>query len=472
MMRSKMMRGAAGYNPPTGQELFTETNTWTCPDDVISVNVLCIGPGGPGESDSTPSGGKGGHLRWKNNIPVVPGTTYDVVITGSGLSNYFIDPGIVSAAGYVGGVNSGTGSSPGDGGPGADYLGDSYGGGGGGAGGYGVFDTEPGGDGGDGQPSTIGEDGTGSSGGGGGGGATSGGSGGGVGPWGAGTAGDGGASFGQDGTAGSGGLDQKYGGGGGGSDTSADPGEAGCVRIIWGKGRSFPNRNTDDQFDVPEVTVAAAAERAAVDSDGNVSWDISGEDVAAGDVGFLFFCADTTAPAAPEFPGWTKRWSSGNTDPSAAMYTRNMDGTETTIVGNVDANTLTQVYGYMGLRNAAEYDIPSLTGGGNDHTQNCSINIGASIGGAGIPPRAVHPAHTFVIAVSFLDDDEATPTPPAGYTSQIAVNTGTGVANTGASLGVATLANDLSHWSNPGSFGGGGNDFNFAGTIKIKRLTA
>lgn len=131
----------------------TTTYTWVCPAGVTSVSVVCVGAGGSGcKGDSSPyTGGGGGGLGWKNNIPVVPGNSYNVVVGNGGPranetngaasegadggSSYFIDEFTVVGYGGQAGIHGGAGGSyVGDGGGnGGDG---SYYGGGGGAGGY------------------------------------------------------------------------------------------------------------------------------------------------------------------------------------------------------------------------------------------------------------------------------------------------------------------------------------------------
>ena len=262
--------GGASAGSPIGQAFYgvgTGTYTWKCPPGVTSVSVVAIG-GGCGSTTptyTTPMGGGG--LGWKNNIAVTPGENYTVVVgragdylqaesptSGSGGTSYFISTGVV--AGYGGGQPTG-GSYVGDGG---GNGGDGSSNAGAGAGGY----TGKGGNGNQ----------NGAGGGGGGGGSYSSthgyAGGGGTGPFGQGPSGvyapsGPGGSGGSGGESSSGGENVwlslgganmhggNYGGGSGqGGNSSSSGGNRlyrggrGCVRIIWGAGRSFPSTGTGD----------------------------------------------------------------------------------------------------------------------------------------------------------------------------------------------------------------------------------
>ena len=253
--------------PPTGQQAYTTagTYTWTAPENVTSVSVVCVGGGASGYTASGYAvGGGGGGLGWKNNISVTPGQTYTVVVgqggnlstSANGGDSYFISNVTVAGLGGKYGARSGVGGS---------YVGDGGGSGGssdttgystpfssgaGGAGGYS-------GNGGNGGKYTTGlyngQAGQGGGGGGGGGGYLSdnqmGFAGGGVGIFGQGSNGLGGSgsgSSGSAGTAGSGGSLQTYGGGGQAKYVQNGDGGGGAVRIIWGANRAFPSTNTQD----------------------------------------------------------------------------------------------------------------------------------------------------------------------------------------------------------------------------------
>jgi hypothetical protein len=252
-----------------GQVEYTTPGTysWTAPAGVTSVSVVAVGGGGAGFSSSITSAratGGGAGLGWKNNITVVPGQSYTVVVglggrqsslggsTTNGQDSYFITANSNAYATGKGG-NSGT---SGLGGSGGGFFGD-----GGGQGGSGIVRTDNtnSGGGGAGGYSGNGANGinTGSgpglaapagSGAGGSGGANGNG-GGGVGIYGRGADGGnfgGGGSGG--GSGGGNGASGAYGGGGSTHNNQfyASPAD-GALRIIWGPGRAFPATNTANQ---------------------------------------------------------------------------------------------------------------------------------------------------------------------------------------------------------------------------------
>jgi len=278
-----------------GQQEYTTAGTysWTCPDGVTSVCVVAVGAGGPLQGSSGAGGFdgcSGGGLGWKNNITVVPGQSYTVVVgtpsSGTGGDSYFINTSTVKGGGGTGSYQGGSvaGDYYGDGGGnggvgGSRWTWDGYGagaGGGGGAGGY-SGDGGAGGKGGssyqlqsapngDGPQGGNGVDGQGGGGGGAGGAGSGSAGGGGVGIYGEGTSGTGGTkyTYGSStstpmGTGGSGGGDGGgtntnggdgglYGGGSGsyGNGGPVGTSSGGAVRIIWGDGRAFPSTNTAD----------------------------------------------------------------------------------------------------------------------------------------------------------------------------------------------------------------------------------
>ncbi len=290
------------FAPPAAGVLFTTygQHTWTVPDGVTSVSVVCIGGGGggggilawTGNDPRGPGGGAGGGLGYKNNISVTPGSSVTVVVGEGGNGNggsgntvaygiaggdsYFSSDTTVKGGGGLGGQGSNTNAytyyTPNNR-AGGTYVGDGGGNGGNGGKGGGFYDPDAAGGGGAGGYSAaggIGDNVDGGTYGSGSGGSASGGQshgssqahgGGGVNPYGSGTAG---SSQAQGGSGGGNGNNTPptsnnahdvtgggaYGGGGGGRTGSngnytAHKGANGVVRVIWGDGRSFPSTNVD-----------------------------------------------------------------------------------------------------------------------------------------------------------------------------------------------------------------------------------
>lgn len=260
-----------GRPPYTGQESFITpgTFTWICPEGVTSVCAVAIGPGWNGvQINNQPYGGAGGGLGYKNNIPVVPGQSYTVVVGASNTTtgSYFGSSDTVSgnaaeSAALAGGTFTGDGGGRGGTGGRPTTFNQSpdnyrYGGGGGSSGSY-DGNGGAGGNGGSGSLNNVqvpgGTGGQGIRGGGGGfnNNPARGGGGGGAGAnlyGGVGTALTVNGNNGRPGGA--------YGGGGGGGHVSyinavVTPyangvGGSGAVRIIWGEGRAFPSTNVED----------------------------------------------------------------------------------------------------------------------------------------------------------------------------------------------------------------------------------
>lgn len=255
------------YTPipqPTGQIEYTTPGTYSfvAPVGCTSVCVVAVGGGASGYGPLI-FGGAGAGLGYKNDIPVIAGNSYTVVVGDYGTiaspsvggDSYFIDSSTVKGGG-ASGLSSG--SYVGDGG-GAGGNGSGIGVGGG-AGGYS-------GNGGNalGTYTAPGNSGTGGAGGSGARTSTSstvaGGAGGGVGIYGQGASGAGGGTSNGGGYGGSGGTNGGrggdvavytpnggvYGAGGGAGGSTSFIGGSGAVRIIYGDGRAFPSTNTIDQ---------------------------------------------------------------------------------------------------------------------------------------------------------------------------------------------------------------------------------
>ena len=236
------------FGAAPGQQAYTTAGTysWVALTGITSVSVVAVGGGGKGQTNPCsgyPASGSGGGLGYTNNITVVPGNSYSVVVgvgtstTGAGTS-YFCSTGVVRGGGgersfsgcAAGGTYTGTGGGNGGKGRYCTTLA-----GGGGAAGYS-------GNGGNGYYSGCISAGAGGGGGGGYGNC----GGGGVGILGQGSNGAAGTSGSRGGKGGSGGCNGTGAGGayGGGGGPCAN-GAVGAVRIIWpGTTRSFPSTCT------------------------------------------------------------------------------------------------------------------------------------------------------------------------------------------------------------------------------------
>ncbi len=292
---------------PADQILFSEpgTYTWTAPPGVTSVSVVAVGGGGGGANNGNWGGGGGG-LGWKNNITVVPGTSYTLVVgrggggyfdggggTSTGGVSYFIDTSTVAGFGGSDGYNPASASYAGDGG-GAGAAGGfgqngGNGGAGGGAGGY----SGAGGSGG--NQNTNGAAGSGGGGGGGAGEvsttwpATGGG---GTGVYGQGTSGTGGLASTGSGTA--------TAGSGGSSGLSGNVGIRNTVSSAWGRwGTSNGATNT------------------------SITRTANGTTITFGSNGYAFM--DSLATFGSDFTNLPVYWNSG--EPQKAIITAQVSGT-------------------------------------------------------------------------------------------------------------------------------------------------
>ena len=136
--------GAWKRPPPTGQDAYTTAGSysWTCPDEVETVCVVCVGGGGGANNSAYyQQGGSGGGLGWKNDIAVTPGQSYTVVVGVKGYTaagqnpgdSYFISTSTVKGGGGQNGNGTSTTAAPYVGftvHPGGTYTGDGGGRGG------------------------------------------------------------------------------------------------------------------------------------------------------------------------------------------------------------------------------------------------------------------------------------------------------------------------------------------------------
>lgn len=100
---------------PPGQMFYQSKGvyTWTVPDGIYSICFVVVGAGEP--SETTGSGKCGGGLRYRNNFPVTPGETHQIIVgdnvtvINEGASPLVKEPprrssafGIFASRGYVG----------------------------------------------------------------------------------------------------------------------------------------------------------------------------------------------------------------------------------------------------------------------------------------------------------------------------------------------------------------------------------
>ena len=103
--------GGGGSSAEPGEAIFHADNwnqldtwnaytnyTWTVPEGVTSISVVCVGGGGGGQPEHDGASGCGAGLAYKNNITVVPGTDISVVVGGGGFEQNW--GGSYGMAGY------------------------------------------------------------------------------------------------------------------------------------------------------------------------------------------------------------------------------------------------------------------------------------------------------------------------------------------------------------------------------------
>lgn len=105
-------------NIPVGQQLFLTNTSWTVPAGVTEISCVAIGKGGNSlvnSSQALKRGGGGGELRYINAIPVFPGEVLTIDIS-TAWSQIVRGSTVILRA--VAGVNGGSGGSGGIGGVG------------------------------------------------------------------------------------------------------------------------------------------------------------------------------------------------------------------------------------------------------------------------------------------------------------------------------------------------------------------
>lgn len=89
------------------------THNWIAPAGVTSVNVVCIGAGGAGGSNSPINAGGGGALAYVNSVAVTPGNSYTITVGAVSSYGSAVASGNSSfeSACIAGGGSSGNGNS-------------------------------------------------------------------------------------------------------------------------------------------------------------------------------------------------------------------------------------------------------------------------------------------------------------------------------------------------------------------------
>ncbi|MEN6349341.1 MAG: glycine-rich domain-containing protein [Syntrophomonas sp.] len=118
------------------REAITASGTWTCPSGVTSIDIFLAGAGGGGCCNSNYAcGGGGGYTKTYLNVPVTPGTTYNITVGlgGTGTTLYGNDGGYSrfgNDSTYQANGGNGATTKGGDGGSGgAGYTGSQLAGG-------------------------------------------------------------------------------------------------------------------------------------------------------------------------------------------------------------------------------------------------------------------------------------------------------------------------------------------------------
>ncbi|QTH80388.1 hypothetical protein PA10_00190 [Pseudomonas phage pPa_SNUABM_DT01] len=196
------MAGAMVKSDIRGSVLFQTSGTfkWKCPEGVTKVSIALVGSGGSGYWENRQIGA-GGNVRFVNDVPVVPGTEYNITIPSQRAAKNLNADNSTSALGYTANstlsatVLGGNGQQP------LQSLGSSMRAGG--AVGYVASGTT-------GQGINL-------------------------------------LTFTATAPSSGGRYDgQTAGGGGGYNGSSAGLGAVGAVRILWGKGRAFPSTDIVD----------------------------------------------------------------------------------------------------------------------------------------------------------------------------------------------------------------------------------
>ena len=96
------MAGAMVKSDIRGSVLFQTSGTfkWKCPEGVTKVSIALVGSGGSGYWENR-MGGAGANLRFINDVPVVPGTEYNIIIPSKRSARTTAADNSTSALGYT-----------------------------------------------------------------------------------------------------------------------------------------------------------------------------------------------------------------------------------------------------------------------------------------------------------------------------------------------------------------------------------
>lgn len=85
MILARKLLMAAGITPPTGQQIYSSSGTFSfiVPAGVYSICVACVGASGDAAASPSSASGGGGACAWTNDIPVTPGETLTVQVGSS-----------------------------------------------------------------------------------------------------------------------------------------------------------------------------------------------------------------------------------------------------------------------------------------------------------------------------------------------------------------------------------------------------
>ncbi len=178
--------------------------------------------------------------------------------------------------------------------------------------------------------------------------------------------------------------------------------------------------------------------------------------IAPGDLLFLVAGSDADRMTPPS-TGWTERFDNDANNPRSIYYYRVATGTgDTPSLDNTG----------LGIR-AAPIIIFSVRHANASPFPDALVSIDGASGRPDPNPIDVTYAGSMVLAIGYLDDDDAPMTAPPGYTLIASQVSGEGGTN-GCTVVVAYRIVETSSVENPGAFVGSGNDSWWALTDAVR----